>query len=85
MGEPLAKLWLLASVSGNNTTPTEENKYKKELSGGTPCKIPVVIFRCAAFVGFPREAKSGFKKKDRWENPLQNSDFLLQLVELIPR
>ena len=34
-------------------------KYKKELSGGTPCRIMVVIFSCAAFVGFPKEAKSG--------------------------
>ena len=34
-------------------------KYKKELSGGNPCKIPVVIFSCTAFVVLSNEAKSG--------------------------
>ena len=62
MGEPLAKFWLFASVSGTDTTPTKEIKYKKELIGGTPCKIPVVIFSYADFVGLLKEAKSGFKK-----------------------
>ena len=62
MGEPLAKFWLFASVSGTYTTSTEENKYKKELSGGTPCKNPVVIFSCATFFGLPLEVKSGLKK-----------------------
>ena len=58
----------------------------KRSQWGTPCKILVVIFSCAAFVGFPRETKSGFKKnRARWGNPLQNFGFLLQLVELIPR
>ena len=87
MGELLAKFWLFASVSGTDTTPTEENEYKKELSGGTPCKITVVIFSFAAFVGLPREAKSGFKKRerDRWGNPLKNSGCSFKLVELIPR
>ena len=86
MGEPLAKLWLFASVSGTNTTPTEENKYKKQLSGGTPCKIPVVIFSCDTFVGLPREAKRGFKRnRARWDNPLQNSGCSHWLVELISR
>ena len=27
---------------------------------GTPCKIPVDIFSCNAFVGFPKEANSGY-------------------------
>ena len=34
-------------------------KYKKDLSRGTPCKIPVVIFSCIALVGFPKKAKIG--------------------------
>ena len=59
MGEPLAKFWLFASIIGTDTTPTKEIKYKKDLSGGTPCKILVVVLSCAAFVGFPKEAKSG--------------------------
>ena len=42
MGETLAKFWLFASFSETDTTPTKEIKYKKELSGGTPCKIPVL-------------------------------------------
>ena len=58
--EPLVKLWLFGSVSETDTMPTKEIKYKKELSGGTPCKIPVVIFSCAAFIGSHKEAKSGF-------------------------
>ena len=64
MGEPLVKFLLFASVSGTDTTPTKENKYKKDLSEVTPCKIPVVVFSCAAFVGLPREAKSGYKKRE---------------------
>ena len=59
--EPLEKFWLFASVSGTDTTLTKENKYKKELSGGTPWKIPVVFFSCAAFIVLPKEAKSGKK------------------------
>ena len=62
MGEPLAKLRLFDSVSRTDTMPTKEIKYKKELSEVTPCKIPAVIFSCSAFVGFSKEAKSGFKK-----------------------
>ena len=58
VGEPLAKFRLFASVSGNDTTHTKEIKYKEELSGETPCKIPVIIFSCAALFGLPREAKS---------------------------
>ena len=57
MGEPLEKFWLFASVSETDTTPTKEIKYKKDLSGGTPCNIMVVIFSCANFIGFPKEAK----------------------------
>ena len=64
VGEHLAKFRLFASVSGTDTTSNKEIKYKKELSGVTPCKITVVIFSCAAFVGLPREDKSGFKKRD---------------------
>ena len=64
MGEPLAKFWLFASVSETDTPPTKEIKYIKELSGGTPCKILVFIFSCAAFFGLPREAKSGLKKRE---------------------
>ena len=64
MRETLAKFWLLASVSGTYTTLTKEIKYKKELSGGTPCKIPVVIFSCAALVGLPKEDNSGLKKRE---------------------
>ena len=60
VGEPLAKFWLFASVIGADTTPTKGIEYIKYLSGGTPCKIPVVIFSCAAFVGFLKEDKSGF-------------------------
>ena len=59
MGEPLAKLWLFTSVSEIDTTSTKEIKYKKDLTRGTPCKIPVVIFSLAALVGLPNEAKSG--------------------------
>ena len=44
VGGPLAKLWLFASVSGTDTTTTKEIKYFKNISGGTPCKIPVIIF-----------------------------------------
>ena len=36
VGEPIAKFWLFNSVSETDTTPTEEIKYKKEISGGTP-------------------------------------------------
>ena len=50
VGETLEKSRLFPSVSGTDTTSTKEIKYKKELSGGTPCKILVVIFSCAAFV-----------------------------------
>ena len=64
MGEPLAKFWLFASLSGSDTTPTKEIKYKKDLSGVTPFKIPFVIFSCAAFVVFSKEPNSGFKKRD---------------------
>ena len=59
MEEPFTKFWLFASVSGTNITITKEIKYKKDLSGGTPCKISVVIFSCVAFVGLPKEDKSG--------------------------
>ena len=59
MGEPLEKVYLFASVNEPVTTETKEIKYKKELSGGTPCKIPCVVFSRSAFVGFPKEAKSG--------------------------
>ena len=58
VGEPLAKLWLFASVSVNDITTTKEIKYKKYLSGGTPCKI-TIVFSCIAFVGLPKVAKSG--------------------------
>ena len=44
VGEPLVEFWLFPSVNGTDTTSTKEIKYKKELSGGTPCKITVVIF-----------------------------------------
>ena len=64
VGEPIAKFWLFNSVSETDTTPTEEIKYKKEIRGGTPCKIPVVTFSCAAFVRLPREANIRFLKKD---------------------
>ena len=84
MGEPLAKFWLFTSVSGTDTTPTKEIKYKKELSVGTPCKIMVVILNCVAFVGLPNEAKSDRKKRARWGNLLKNSGCFLQLLELIP-
>ena len=59
VGETLEKFLLFASVGENDTITTKEIKYKKELSGVTPSKIPVVIFICTAFVGFPKEAKSG--------------------------
>ena len=86
MGECLETFWLFDSVSGTDTTLTKEIEYKKEISAGTPFKIPVVIFSCAASVVLPREAKSGFKKKRaRWGNPLQNYGFSLQLVILISR
>ena len=41
--------------------PRQTNKLniKKDLSGGTPCKIMVVVFSYAVFVGLPKEAKSG--------------------------
>ena len=38
-------------------------KYTKNLGEGTPCKILVVIFSCAAFVGLPKESKSSLKKR----------------------
>ena len=63
MGEPLAEFWLFASVIGTDTTMTKEIKYKKELSGGTHYKITVVIFSCAAFVRFTKEAKIGKKRE----------------------
>ena len=59
MGEPLANFHLFASVSGTDTMLVKIYIYIKDLSGGTPCKILVVIFKCAALVGFPKEAKSG--------------------------
>ena len=59
MGEPLAKFWLFASVSETDITTDQKIRYKKELSGGTSYKIPVVIFSCAAFVGLPKEANIG--------------------------
>ena len=81
VGEPLAQFWLFASVSETDTTPTEEIKYKKELSGGTPCKIPVVTFSCSALVRLPREANSGLKKYiARLGDPLKNYGCLIQLV-----
>ena len=43
VGEPLAKFWLLHSVSRPDTTSTKEEGKKRELSGGTPCKILVAI------------------------------------------
>ena len=58
--EPLAKFSLFASFSGTDTTPSKEIRYKKDLSGGTPWKIPVVIFICADFVGLPKQAKCVF-------------------------
>ena len=65
--------------------PRRPKIKKKEFSEETTCKILVAIFNCSAFVGFPRESKSGLRKKRaRWGNPLQNSGYLLQLVELIP-
>ena len=70
VGEPLAKLWLFASVNGTDTTPTEEIKYKKEFIRGTPFKIMVVVFSCVAFFGLHKDAKSVFKKIARWGNPL---------------
>ena len=50
-------------------------------------KIPVVIFSCAAFLGFPKAAKSGLKERERarWGNPLQVYGCSQQLVEMIPR
>ena len=39
-------------------------KYKKELSGGTAYKVPVIIFSFAAFVGLPREANIGKKNRE---------------------
>ena len=59
VGEPLAKFRLFPSVGGTDTTLTKGIKYKKDPSGGTPCKIPVVIFSISAFIGLPKEAKSG--------------------------
>ena len=59
MVEPLAKFRLFPSFSGTDTMSTKEMKYKKYLSRGLPCKIMVVKFSCAAFVGFPKESKSG--------------------------
>ena len=64
MGETLAKFRLFRSGSGTDTMMTKEIKFKKKLSGGSPCKIPVVIFSCAACVGFHKEAKSGLKKRE---------------------
>ena len=59
MGEPLEIFWLFASVDETDITPTKEIKYRKDISAETPCKNPVVIFSCAAFVGLPKDAKSG--------------------------
>ena len=56
--EPLAKSWLFASASETDTTLTKEIKYKKELSGGTPCKISVVVLGCSTFVVLPKDARS---------------------------
>ena len=69
MGEPLEKFWLFASVSETDTTPTEEIKYKKDLSGGNSCKILVVISSCSAFVGLPREANIDLTKELGGETP----------------
>ena len=78
MGEPLAKFWLFASVSGTDTTSTEENKLKK-YQWGNPFQNVGCYLYLDAFVGLPREAKSGFKKKiARWGNPSQNFGCLLQ-------
>ena len=54
---------VFALVSGTDTKPTKEIKYKKQFSGGTRCKITAFIFSCSAFVGMSKEAKSGKKKE----------------------
>ena len=59
MGEPLESFWLFASVDETDITLTEEIRYRKDISAETPYKIPVVIFSCAAFVGLPKDSKSG--------------------------
>ena len=59
MGEPLGKFRFFPSVSGTDTMSTKEIKYKN-ISVGEPLEIfTFVISSCAAFVGFPKEAKSG--------------------------
>ena len=73
VGEPLAKFWLFASVSLTDTILTKENKYKKEISGVTPCKNSFVVFSCTDFFVLYREAKSGFKKIELgWGTPCKN-------------
>ena len=71
--EPLEKFWWFASVGRNDTTQTKEIKYNKDLSGETPYKISFVIFSCAAFVRFPKYAKSGQKKDISVGEPLEKS------------
>ena len=84
-GNPLKKNCCLLQLVG--LIPFRPKKLNiKNISRGTPCKIPDVIFSCAAFVGFPKEDKSRLRKKRaRWGNPLKISGCSLLLVELVPR
>ena len=49
-------------VKYESDSGVNQAEKRKELRGGTTCKNLVVIFSCAAFVGFPNEAMSSFKK-----------------------
>ena len=78
---------MLASVSGTDTTPTKEIKYKK-ISVGEPLEKARLLSSVAPplldCLRRPRAAKNN--KNRAWSgNPLQNSGCSLQLVELIPR
>ena len=87
VGEPLAKLWLFASVSANDITKTKEIKYKN-ISVGEPLEKLRLLFSVASpslvFLRRPRAAKN-ISERAWWGYPLQNSGCSLQLVELIPR
>ena len=62
MGEPLAKFWLFASVSGIDNTPNKDIKYKK-----SSVREPLAKFRLLSSVAptsldYLRRTKANLKK-----------------------
>ena len=64
MGEPLAKFWLFASVSGTDTASTEENKYKNSSVGEPLAKFQLLSSVALTLLDCLGGSKLALKKRE---------------------